>query len=198
MKLSLVIEGKNVDLFIVKTNETDYVRLAKALLERLSDVQLDELTYIRNENRFIIFNELIKQYLFKGLICKETGNCICGACISNKYLVINKNTNQECVVGSVCKDNWCIKDCFSYYCQFCNRKKSNKENCKDCQGKSEARSIFNVWKHLIQDKVDFGKFKGMSYYKLVDKQPSYCDWILKESKVSDYRKSKIRILQLKE
>ncbi len=191
MKVSLEIKGEDVELFIVKTSETDYVRLAMALLERLSDSQLKEIIYLKNSKRFLIYTDLLTQFLFKGLLCKENGKCICGACIANKYLIQNKNTNENFVVGSVCKDNWCLKDCFSYYCTFCDRRKSNGENCCNCQGKKDLRSIFHSWKSLTNDKVDFGKFKGMSYFRLVDKQPSYCEWILKESNVQPIKKQKI-------
>jgi hypothetical protein len=191
MKVSLEIKGEDVELFIVKTSETDYVRLAIALLERLTDLQLKEIINLKNTNRFLIYTDLLAQFLFKGLLCKEKGKCICGACIANKYLIENTATNEKFVVGSVCKDNWCLKDCFSYYCQFCDKKKSNGEDCGNCQGKKHLRSIFNSWKSLTNDKVDFGKFKGMSYYRLVDKQPLYCKWILTESNVQPIKKQKL-------
>lgn len=196
MKVFLEIEGKDVELFIVKENdETDYVRIAKALLERLTDEQLEELIHIRGNKQFIFFNELVKQYKFKGFFSKETGNCICGVSISSQYLIRNIDTNKDYIIGSVCKANWYVKDCVSYYCQFCSRRKANNENCINCQGKKDLREIFNNMKKVLTDKVDFGKYKDkMTYFKLVFKQPSYCNWLVNESNISENKKNKIRML----
>ena len=195
MRLSLEVDGKDIELFIVKRNETDYVRLAKCLLSYLTDNQLNNLIHTKGNNNIIFFSELINQYEFIGFSTKNVGKCICGVSISNQYTIKNIETKCEYIVGSVCKDNWYAKDCVSYYCQFCNRKKTNKENCYDCQGKIYLRSIFYKMKSLLTDKIDFGMYKNkMSYYRLVDTKLPYCMWILNESNVKEEKKTKIRML----
>lgn len=195
MKLSLEVDGKDVILFIVRNNETDYARLAKCLLSYLTDDQLINLIHVSGNKNIIFFNELIEQYKFIGFSSKDVGKCICGVHISNQYLIKNKESNCEYVVGSVCKDNWYAKDCVSYYCQFCFRKKANKENCLDCQGKKDLKEIFYRMKKLLTDKVDFGMYKNkMTYYKMTYKYPSYCNWLLHESNIKEQKKEKIRRL----
>jgi hypothetical protein len=195
MKVSLIVEGEDIELFILKKDETDYFRLAKALLERVTDNQLQNLIQIRGNKKFILFTDLIKQYKFEGKVNEGLNTCICGVKIKTEYVIKNIDTKMEYIIGSVCKDNWFLKDCISYYCKYCDRRKTNNNDCLNCEGKKDLKTLFCNWRTLIKDKVDFGKYKGLiSYYKMTNTYPSYCKWIVNESCITQNKKHKISTL----
>lgn len=187
-------KGKNVEIFYAKKSETDYVRLAKCLLKQLTQNQFEKIIQKNGTQHIIFFDDLYKQFIYKGLFNTAGGHCICGVPITNQYKIQNNETNEEFIVGSVCKDNWCVHDGISYYCVFCDRRKTSKENCVNCQGKITLRRVFKQMKTLIE-KVDFGMYANkMSYYKLVETQPSYCKWLVNASNINISKKEKIKAL----
>jgi hypothetical protein len=226
------------DIFIANDK---YVKLSDALVERCTDNQIEDISEISNYGKMIIpFRQLIKQYEYVGTSSYTESDygsntkCICGVSISKCFLIRNKHTKCEFLIGSVCQKHWNDEDDndeIIYRCQFCKRRKSNEQDCKNCKGKQKIKEICNKWKNfshskrcnrenkilkildhwknlvenkkqifrniirkwknkklekqklereirfMKEDEINFGKYKGMSYYDLLTKT-TYCDYIL--------------------
>lgn len=193
MLVELDIDGRDVKLFLLQRDKkTDYVPLALALLNRLTTSQLATLIRCVGSKCFILYNELVEAFIFSGTGEREEAKCICGVLIQKQYFITNRESGESFIVGSTCKDNWERRDTEAYYCQFCCRRKTSREDCKNCQGKQNARSIADKWRANIREKIDYGQFRGQSYYRLVRTELAYCRWLVDKSKVSDQRRAKMR------
>jgi hypothetical protein len=226
------------DIFFIKDNK--YPKLSEALIGRCTDNQINNISAMSRYGKLIIpFAQLINQYNYvEGSYIKFDKNsknhCICGVTIYAGYYIRNKHTLCEFLIGSVCQKHWNDEDDndeIIYRCQFCKRRKSNEQDCKNCKKKQKIKEICNKWKNfshskrcnrenkilkildhwknlvenkkqifrniirkwknkklekqklereirfMKEDEINFGKYKGMSYYDLLTKT-TYCDYIL--------------------
>ena len=197
MIINTTLDGQLLNIFIVGSHKIDYKRLAHLLLELLTPEQMNNITNAFNEKTIVFFSDIINQFKYEG--CKKDDKCgkykcLCNASIKYQHVITNKASNAEYIIGSVCKDHWTRYDGVSYYCKYCDNRKKSGTDCADCKGKHYLKSIFSSWRGLMKRKVDFGKFKGMSYYKLTNTKPDYCTWVIENSNTSQARKDAIREL----
>jgi hypothetical protein len=141
-------------------NECRYLELAKALIERCSKIQLDDISFIApvDDKVYIPFLQLIKQFEYCGQTTfgdEEFGeyNCICGRPIKYCHEIKNKYDDTIHVVGSKCCEHWdpyYVDNDVIYRCLFCRRKKSNGENCKNCKGRKIIKKICDKFKSNLE------------------------------------------------
>jgi hypothetical protein len=133
------------------------------------------------------------------LASKEMNSCICGKKhIKDNYLIRNKATQEEYIVGSTCARNWFKEDKVKEGCIYCGRMSKNGGNCINCCGKMHLKSVLLTWRRKVienKEMVSFGKYKGILTYKqLCDdiSKKNYVDWCLDESVVNDGVKERLR------
>jgi hypothetical protein len=126
-------------------------------------------------------------------------SCICGKKhIKDNYLIRNKSTQEEYIVGSTCARNWFKEDKVKEGCKYCGRMSKNGGNCINCSGKIHLKSVLLTWKRKVvenKEMVSFGKYKGVLTYKqLCDdiSKKKYVDFCINESAVDDGVKEKLR------
>ena len=196
MIINTTLNGDSLTLFIVGSHKIDYKRLAQVLLDLLTNEQMNNITNTFNNKTIIFFSDIDNKFNYEGCRKNECGKlkCICNASIKYQHIITNKASNIEYTIGSVCKDHWARHDGVAYYCKYCDNKKKSGTDCADCKGKHYMKSVFSSWRNLMNKKVDFGKFRGMSYYRLVNTKPDYCNWIIENSNTSQSRKNTIKEL----
>jgi hypothetical protein len=123
-----------------------------------------------NKRNIIYFTDVVNCFAgVKHLASKEMNSCICGKKhISDNFLIRNKSTQEEYIVGSTCSRNWFKEDKVKESCKYCNRMKKNGGNCINCSGKIHLKSVFLAWKNEVRENkemVSFGKYKGVLTYK---------------------------------
>jgi hypothetical protein len=159
----------------------------------ISDADQAKITNVdRNNRKIIYFTDVVR--CFEGvefLDSTEMTSCICGKQhISDNYLIRNKTTLEEHIVGSTCAKNWFEDGKKEDACKYCNRNSKNGGDCINCCGKANMKSAFSGWRNEVsekKEKVTFGKYKGiLTYRQLCDdiKYKSYVDWCLNESQMN--------------
>jgi hypothetical protein len=198
---ALNIDGIDHSIYMRTASKNMYNGLCSALLSNISDEDQTKITNTDTNKRNIIYYTDVVN-CFEGvehLASKEMNSCICGKKhIKDNYLIRNKSTNEEYIVGSTCARNWFKEDKVKESCKYCNRIKKNGGNCINCSGKIHLKSVFLTWKRKVvenKEMVSFGKYKGILTYKqLCDDtfKKNYVKWCLDESVVNDGVKERLR------
>jgi methionyl-tRNA synthetase len=133
------------------------------------------------------------------LASKEMNSCICGKKhIKDNYLIRNKATQEEYIVGSTCARNWFKEDKVKEGCMYCGRMSKNGGNCINCSAKMHLKSVLLIWKRKVvenKEMVLFGKYEGILTYKqLCDdiSKKNYVDWCINKSAVDEEVKDRLR------
>lgn len=97
----------------------------------------------------------------------KSDRCICDHDIRRNNYLENKITQKLIVVGSCCIGKFIPKDKSGRTCAICREPHKNRKDnyCNDCRG------------GILQ----FGKYKGISYRSVLDRDPSYCAWALERT-----------------
>lgn len=119
----------------------------------------------------------------------EPQTCICGQYPINELCyIIHKETDQTLCIGNKCIEH------FGTYgicpeCEIYEIDKITHHKCKSCRRKETRPS----------GRILFGKYKGMLYKNVWDKDVSYCNWVLKTIDFKDihFRNYLIRAFYLK-
>jgi hypothetical protein len=191
---ALNIDGIDHSIYMRTASKNMYNGLCSALLSNISNEDQTKITNTDiNKRNIIYYTDVVN--CFEGveyLASKEMNSCICGKKhIKDNYLIRNKSTNEEYIVGSTCARNWFRKDRVKESCKYCNRIKKNGGNCKNCSAKTHLKSVLLTWKRKVvenKEMVSFGKYKGILTYKqLCDDtfNEKYVDWCINESAVDD-------------
>jgi hypothetical protein len=178
-----------------------YNGLCSALLSNISDADQTKITNTDiNKRNIIYYTDVVN--CFEGvehLASKEMNSCICGKKhIYDNFLIRNKSTQEEYIVGSSCSRNWIKLDRIKESCKYCNRMKKNGGNCINCSAKMHLKSVLLTWKRKVvenKEMVSFGKYKNVLTYKqLCDDtfKKKYIKWCLDESAVDDGVKERLR------
>lgn len=144
------------------------------------------------------YNDLKDKYkLFDN---KKCGCCACGVKIEHKFIIKNISTNTFFIIGSECIKWWKYKKVIRntkeiikamlekkeipQFCPFCKSSRS----CINCKEKQLLKNIITKWRTYskmklndavsdLTTKVNFGKYKGQTYYKLCQDH-NYLSYIL--------------------
>jgi hypothetical protein len=182
-----------------------YNGLCSALLSNISDADQTKITNTDiNKRNIIYYTDVVR--CFEGvehLASKELNSCICGKKhIKDNYLIRNKTTRKEYIVGSTCARNWFQEDKVKEGCIYCGRMSKNGGNCINCSAKIHLKSVLLTWKRrLVENKemVSFGKHKGVITYKQLCNnvfEKNYVDWCINESVISDGLKERLRYFSI--
>jgi hypothetical protein len=183
------------------TSKNMYNGLCTALLGNISDADQTKITNTDiNDRKIVYFSDIIN--CFQGvehLTSKEMNSCICGKKhISDNYLIRNKTTLDEYIVGSTCARNWFKEDKIKDGCKYCGRMSKNCGNCKNCSGKANMKSVFSGWRKEVsekKEKVTFGKYKDILTYRQLCtdiKYKSYVEWCLNMSQMNAEIKERLQ------
>jgi hypothetical protein len=178
---ALNIDGIDHSIYMRTASKNMYNGLCSALLANISDADQTKITNTDiNKRNIIYFADVVN--CFEGvehLASKEMNSCICGKKhISDNFLIRNKATQEEYIVGSTCARNWFKEDKVKESCKYCNRIKKNGGNCINCSAKMHLKSVFLTWKSKVvenKEMVSLGKYKGVLTYKQL------CDDTFKKS-----------------
>jgi hypothetical protein len=168
---TLSIDGIDHSMYMRTASKNMYNGLCTALLGNISDADQTKITNTDiNKRNIIYFTDVVNCFAgVKHLASKEMNSCICGKKhISDNFLIRNKSTQEEYIVGSTCSRNWFKEDKVKESCKYCNRMKKNGGNCINCSGKIHLKSVFLAWKNEVRENkemVSFGKYKGVLTYK---------------------------------
>jgi hypothetical protein len=190
---NISIDGINHSIYIKSANKTPYYKLCNALMSGISDADQAKMTNKNKKDKKIMyFTDIVR--CFEGiefLDSTEMTSCICGKQhISDNYLIRNKTTLVEHIVGSTCAKNWFQDGKNEDACKYCNRSSKNGGDCINCCGKANLKSAFSGWRNELKERkemVSFGKYKGiLTYRQLCDdiKYSGYVDWCLNESQMN--------------
>lgn len=183
------IDGIKYSILILNNDGTKPFRgLCVGLLGRLSENQLVNIRFEnKNGDNILFFQEILNLFRINSICSKDDdiNECICGKKdIIEKYLIENKDTKETCIVGSTCIENWWGKQRKINACKFCGRVNKLESNCKNCSKMKGIRNIFGEWKELAQEsarqkkqKIQFGKYKGLTYYDVCTNYSKYEGWI---------------------
>jgi hypothetical protein len=165
-----------VFMFRSNINKSNYTKLMKALIDRLTEDQINNIIVRVNERPYILFDSLKNCFEFKGKVKGESSHCICGHAIKYNYSIVNKETIQNHIIGSTCVDQWSSLDASCY---------------TDSKRKRLLKSIFNI---LAEDyrklpRFTFGKCKGKTFNSVAKKDRSYCSWLLRGNFSDTVRKN---------
>jgi hypothetical protein len=198
---ALNIDGIDHSIYIRTASKNMYNGLLSALLSNISNEDQTKITNTDINKRNIIYYTNVVN-CFEGvehLASKEMNSCICGKKhIKDNFLIRNKSTQEEYIVGSTCSRNWFREDRVKDSCKYCNRIKKNGGNCINCSSKMHLKLVLLTWKRrVVENKeiVTFGKYKGILTYKqLCDDifKKNYVDWSINESAVDDGVKDRLR------
>jgi hypothetical protein len=151
----------------VKIKGTNYMPLAIALLERITDNQLKTIT---RKNNTILFEDLKDCFTYRHGLERYDTHCICGKPIIQVYEIDNIESDESHEIGSECINNWTlsnfmlksvrideIKRIYNTkgitdeitICYFCNRNTTNKK-CKNCHPQNVCFNRFHAWKAVIK------------------------------------------------
>jgi hypothetical protein len=191
---ALNIDGIEHSIYLRTASKKAYHGLLSALLANISDADQTKITNTDiNKRNIIYYTDVVN--CFEGvehLASKEMNSCICGKKhIKDNYLIRNKATQGEYIVGSTCAKNWFKEDKVKESCKYCNRIKKNGGNCINCSAKIHLKLVLLTWKRKVvenKEMVLFGKYKGILTYKqLCDDifKKNYVDWCINESAVDD-------------
>jgi hypothetical protein len=198
---ALNIDGIDHSIYMRTASKKAYHGLLSALLANISDADQTKITNTDiNDRNIIYYTDVVN--CFEGvehLASKEMNSCICGKKhIKDIYLIRNKATQEEYIVGSACAKNWFKEDKVKESCKYCNRIKKNGGNCINCSAKMHLKSVLLTWKRRVvenKEMVSFGKYKNVLTYKqLCDDtfKRNYVDWCINESAVDDGVKERLR------
>ena len=183
-----IIKDKEYYVYIRNHDKSQpYRSLCFALLNFISESQLN---FIKNVNRrgdnIIFFHELIDCFRYGYEIGdNDPDDCICGKKhIENKFIIYDKETNEDYIVGSTCVENWLAKKINPNACEFCKRLNKLGGNCKNCKKMKSIREKMLIWLEyaretikLKKEKIHFGKFKGQKYYTICQNESKNKWWI---------------------
>jgi hypothetical protein len=168
---ALNIDGIDHSIYMRTASKNMYNGLCSALLSNISDEDQTKITNTDTNKRNIIYYTDVVN-CFEGvehLASKEMNSCICGKKhIKDNYLIRNKSTNEEYIVGSTCARNWFKEDKVKESCKYCGRMSKNGGNCINCSAKIHLKSVLLTWKSKVvenKEMVSFGKDKGVLTYK---------------------------------
>jgi hypothetical protein len=160
---------------IKKSENRIYKPLLFAMLERITPLQLEDITIDKKDNKIINFKSILDCFTWinrDGCYDEDKSKCICGHSIMDLSFICNKETNIYYPVGNVCIDTY-LKDMFSPIqqnnfkknkkmteykkketeeeinqnrCYFCLYKKC-KGNCNDIQF---IKKYTDKWKSLLK------------------------------------------------
>jgi hypothetical protein len=198
---ALNIDGIDHSIYMRTASKNMYNGLCNALLSNISNEDQTKITNTDiNKRNIIYYTDVVN--CFEGvehLASKEMNSCICGKKhIKDNYLIRNKATQEEYIVGSTCARNWFKEERVKESCKYCNRIKKNGGNCINCSGKMHLKAVLLTWKSkVVENKeiISFGKFKSILTYKqLCDdiSKKNYVDWCINESAVDEEVKKKLR------
>jgi hypothetical protein len=196
----LTIDGIDHSVY-VKTIKEGYHRLCSALMSGISDTDQTKMTNInKNKRKIVYFSDVVR--CFEGvelLEHKAIDSCICGKKhIKDNYLIRNIMTREEHIVGSTCAKNWFKENKAKDSCIYCGRLNKSGNNCINCSGKTNLKSVFSKWKSEVREgkeKVSFGKYKNvLTFSQLCNniQKKDYVDWCLNESQMNDMVKERLR------
>jgi hypothetical protein len=198
---ALNIDGIDHSIYMRTASKKAYHGLCSALLSNISDEDQTKITNTDiNKRNIIYFTDVVNCFAgIKHLASKEMNSCICGKKhISDNYLIRNKATQEEYIVGSTCARNWFKEDKVKESCKYCGRINKNGGNCINCSAKIHLKSVFIAWKNEVSENkemVTFGKYKGvMTYHELCDDtfKKKYVDWCIHESVVDGGVKERLQ------
>ena len=198
----LSIDGIKHSIYIKTSIKKAYKDLCIALLGDLSDADQSRITNIdKNKRRIIYFTDVVRCFEPVGNTSRpESISCICGKQhIKDLYLIINKATLDEHIIGSTCAKNWFREEKVINGCMYCNRINKNGGDCINCSGKTNIKSMFLMWKNEVIEKkemVSFGKYKHLTYRQLCGSTDirikGYIDWCLNLSQMKESIKERLR------
>jgi hypothetical protein len=141
----ITIDGINHSIYIKTANKAPYYKLCNALMSGISDTDQTKMTNTNKKDKKIMyFTDIVS--CFEGvefLDSTESDSCICGKKhISDNYLIRNKTTLVEHIVGSTCAKNWFEEGKNEDSCKYCNRSSKNGGDCINCCGKANMKSAF--------------------------------------------------------
>ena len=149
-------------------DEPLFIRTLKAV-----NNNLDEWRYAGSPDRIDIFEETVP-----GLPKPDpVSHCICGAKIKHEHCI--HSNGHLFTIGGTCLTNHCTKAYREYCltrnkrCAHCNEPTRAKkdEYCCECRGGI----------------LDWGKYKGYTFRKILNLYPEYCAWAMNEnSEFSDW------------
>jgi hypothetical protein len=152
------------------------------------------------------FSDIMRCYEgVKFLGTTEMISCICGKQgIIDNYVIRNKTTGEEHIVGSTCARNWFKFKKDKNCCSYCKRNNITKEDCINCSAKMNLKSMLLTWKNRIKESkemVSFGKYKGILTYKQLCadiSKSSYIDWCINESAINASIKDRLRYFVIRD
>lgn len=143
-------------------------------------------------------------------IPKHVGNCICGHDIEHNYWIKNKYTFKILTVGSCCMKKFDIGKVVTKKCEKCFEPHKNRSNnlcnncrkildeesklkCKMCDcslNKNNKTQVCSdckpVDRELLYETVTFGKYSGLSFKEILEKDFNYCRWIYKQENSTNW------------
>jgi hypothetical protein len=130
------IDSINHSIYIKTANKAPYYKLCYALMSDISDTDQTKMTNTNKKDKKIMyFTDIVR--CFEGvefLDSTESDSCICGKKhISDNYLIRNKTTLEEHIVGSTCAKNWFEDGKNEDSCKYCD----------NCVGKANLKSAFS-------------------------------------------------------
>jgi hypothetical protein len=198
---ALNIDGIDHSIHMRTASKSMYNGLLSALLSNISNEDQTKITNTDiNKRNIIYFTDVVNCFVgVKHLTSKEMNSCICGKKhISDNFLIRNKTTHEEHIVGSTCARNWFKEDKVKEGCMYCGRMSKNGGNCINCSGKIHLKSVLLTWKSKVvenKEMVSFGKYKNVLTYKqLCDDvfKKRYVEFCINESAVDDGVKDRLR------
>jgi hypothetical protein len=198
---ALNIDGIDHSIYMRTASKNIYNGLCSALLSNISNEDQTKITNTDiNKRNIIYFTDVVNCFVgVKHLASKEMNSCICGKKhIKDNFLIRNKATHEEYIVGSTCARNWFKEDKVKESCKYCNRMKKNGGNCINCSGKMHLKSVLLTWKRKVienKEMVSFGKYKGVLTYKQLCGdvfKKRYVEFCINESAVDDGVKERLR------
>jgi hypothetical protein len=198
---ALNIDGIEHSIYMRTASKNMYNGLCSALLSNISDADQSKITNTDiNKRNIIYYTDVVN--CFEGvehLASKEMNSCICGKKhIKDNYLIRNKATQEEYIVGSTCARNWFKEERVKESCKYCNRIKKNGGNCINCSAKIHLKLVLLTWKRRVvenKEMVLFGKYKGILTYKQLCGdvfKKNYVDFCINESAVDEEVKDRLR------
>jgi hypothetical protein len=216
----LSIDDVNYSVYInpLIAKKSKYFNLCGVLLGNINDEDYIRITTdCRNNRKMMLFKDLVDCFeSFRELEHPVTTDCICGKKhITRNFIIINKKSKIELIVGSTCGANWfseleCNK--LENGCEYCGRNSQNGGNCKNCMGERSLKSVFSAWKSNARDKKDerqqieriemmelnekvsFGKYKHLTYVELCsdESKTNYVRWCLEKSDMKESITDRLR------
>jgi hypothetical protein len=198
---ALNIDGIDHSIYMRTASKNMYNGLCTALLSNISNEDQTKITNTDiNGKKIVYYTDVVN--CFEGmehLASKEMNSCICGKKhIKDNYLIRNKATQEEYIVGSTCARNWFKEDKVKEGCIYCNRIKKNGGNCINCSAKTHLKAVLLTWKRrVVENKlmVSFGKYKNVLTYKQLCgdvSKKNYVEFCINESAVDDGVKDRLR------